>query len=86
MEMPPLPAEFFQDMRRRRWPADNLRRGLVLLLVGVAITLALGASDNGNALWGLVPAAVGLAYLLVYFIEGRRPPRAEDSRPDERAG
>lgn len=86
MELPPLPAEFYQDARRRCGPTDNLRRGLVLLLVGVAITVALSASGNHAALWGLVPAAVGLAYLLVYFIEKRgatrNDPRNDDLRND----
>jgi len=73
MEVPPLPAEFFQDNRRRnRTPGDYLRRGLIWLLVGVAITVALYAQADKDSLWGLVPAAVGLAYLLFYFIGGRR--------------
>jgi hypothetical protein len=47
MEVPPLPPEFFQDARRRRTPADNLRRGLVLLFLGAAITGALYVSARG---------------------------------------
>ena len=84
MEIPALPAEFYQDVRRRRncGPGDNLRRGLVLLLVGVAVTIALEYTVQRQAMWGLVPAAVGLAYLLVYFIEGRRGPRDDDTRND----
>jgi hypothetical protein len=73
MEVPPLPADFFQDSRRRsRTPSDDLRRGLVLLLVGVAITIALYQRAGANGLWGLVPAAVGLAYLLTYLVGRRR--------------
>ena len=53
---------------------------MVLLFVGVAVTVALSANNNQHALWGLVPAAVGVANLLVYFIEGRRAPRSDDSR------
>jgi len=80
MEVPPLPPEFFQDGRRRCGPQSNLRRGLVLLFVGVAVTVAMSANDSRHALWGLVPAAVGVANLLVYFIEGRRAPAADDPR------
>jgi hypothetical protein len=80
MEVPPLPPEFFQDGRRRCGPQSNLRRGLVLLFVGVAVTVAMSANDSRHALWGLVPAAVGVANLLVYFIEGRRAPHSDDSR------
>ena len=79
MEIPPLPAEFYQDARRRCRPGDNLRRGLVLLFVGGAIAAALSATGHRAAAWGLVPAAVGLANLLAYFIEARR------NRPDEDA-
>jgi FtsH-binding integral membrane protein len=75
MEVPPLPPEFFQDARRRRTPADSLRRGLVLLFLGAAITGALYVSARGVYLWGLVPAAIGAALLLFYFIEGRKAPR-----------
>jgi hypothetical protein len=84
MEVPALPAEFFQDNRRRaRTPGDYLRRGLIWLLVGIAITIALFQRAGGNGLWGLVPAAVGLAYLLFYFIGGRRGDGAESSDKDK---
>ena len=78
MEVPPLPAEFFQDHRRRaqRLPADNLRSGLILLLVGVAITIALYDTLQHDYLWGLVPCAIGVANLLFYYIEQRKTPRA----------
>ena len=84
MEIPPLPAEFYQEARRRHRPGDNLRRGLVLLLVGGAIVVALNSYSSRDALWGLVPAAVGLANLLTYFIEGRRKTADPDSPPDDR--
>jgi hypothetical protein len=82
IEVPPLPPEFFQDPRRRvRTPGDYLRRGLVWLLVGGAITLALqGSGEKSHSLWGLIPAAVGLANLIYYFVEGKtRGPRDSDS-------
>ena len=78
MEVPALPAEFFQDHRRLRvrTPGDYLRRGLILVLVGAAITVALYDSYRRTYLWGLVPAAVGIANLLFYYLEGRKAPRA----------
>ena len=76
IEVPPLPPEFFQNGQGKgRTPADNLRRGLTLLLVGAAIMVALYNSYNRGYLWGLVPAAIGIANLLVYFIESRKAPR-----------
>jgi len=76
MEVPPLPPEFFQDGRgrRSRHPSDYLRRGLVLLFVGAAISLALYQNQRDAYLWGLVPAAVGVAQLLFYFLVGRKTP------------
>jgi hypothetical protein len=80
MEVPPLPPEFFADPRRNRarGPADYLRKGLVWLLVGVAATVALRSTHDSDFLWGLVPVAVGVAYLLFYYLEGRKLPRLDD--------
>ena len=75
MEVPPLPPEFFQNGRHKRVPGDYLHRGLVLLLLGAAITVALYSQARDAYLWGLVPAAIGVAQLLFYFIEGRKAPR-----------
>jgi hypothetical protein len=76
VEVPPLPPEFFQNgYGKGRTPADNLRRGLTLLLVGAAIMVALYNSSSRGYLWGLLPAAIGIANLLVYFIESRKAPR-----------
>lgn len=76
MEVPPLPPEFFQNgYRKSCTPGNTLRRGLVLLLVGAAITVALYSTFNRNYLWGLIPAAIGVANLLTYFIESRKAPR-----------
>jgi uncharacterized protein DUF6249 len=78
MEVPPLPPEFFQDPRRRaRLPGDYLRRGLILLLLGIAITIALYDTVRHEYLWGLVPVAIGIANLLYYWIESRRPSQGE---------
>ena len=74
MEVPPLPPEFFQDPRRRaRLPSDYLRRGLVLLLLGLAITIALYDTMHHDYLWGLIPCAMGIANLIYYLIETRKP-------------
>jgi Domain of unknown function (DUF6249) len=75
MEVPPLPPEFFTDNRRVKTTGDFLRRGLVLLLVGFAITVALYDTTRHNYLWGLIPSAIGLANLIYYFVETRKAPR-----------
>ena len=42
-------------------------------LIGGAVTAALRGTEHVNYLWGLVPVAVGIANLLSYWIERRRP-------------
>ncbi|MGH8254008.1 MAG: DUF6249 domain-containing protein [Steroidobacteraceae bacterium] len=81
IELPPLPTEFFQDSRRQRLrhPSDFLRRGLVLLFIGIAVTGAMYQSAPDAYLWGLVPAAIGVGLLLFYFMVGRNlPPPSQD--------
>jgi hypothetical protein len=77
IELPSLPPEFFQDYRRPLVTvATYLRRGLMWLMIGVAVTAAMFAHHNRDAWWGLVPASVGLAYLLSYWFAARdqQPP------------
>ncbi len=77
MDVPPLPEEFFQDTRRRvRVLGDYLRRGLVLLLVGIALTFALYDTVHHDYMWGLLPCAMGIANLIYYWIESRKAPQA----------
>jgi hypothetical protein len=78
MDVPPLPPEFFQEGRRcrSRTHGDFLRRGLVLLFVGAAVCAALYNSQHDAYLWGLVPAAVGLAQLLYYYLARPKAPEA----------
>lgn len=65
IELPPLPQEYFTNYKNpESAAARNRRRGLVLLFLGIAITIAMIGVGNRNAWWGLVPAALGAAYLL----------------------
>ncbi|WP_324152035.1 DUF6249 domain-containing protein [Ideonella sp.] len=70
MEVPPLPEALFANSQRNArvsGPDDYLRRGLVLLLVGLALGIALAINrDLESASWGLIPMAVGLANLIFY--------------------
>lgn len=72
VDLPTLPPEFFADYQtRRRTAADSLRPGLVLSLVGIALTVALFLTYREYWVWGLIPLAVGIAHLLFYRIEQR---------------
>jgi Domain of unknown function (DUF6249) len=74
MELPPLPAALLQSERvvRHAVPGDYLRRGLLWLGVGLAIAALLGTNYSiERATWGLIPAAVGLAYLIFFAADAR---------------
>jgi peptidoglycan/LPS O-acetylase OafA/YrhL len=78
IELPPLPPEFFQDTGRREpAPIRHRRIGLILLFFGIAVAVALwGTGVVPDYLWGLVPAAIGLAYLLSSRLEARELKKA----------
>jgi Domain of unknown function (DUF6249) len=76
IELPPLPPGLVDDERHHR-PADPGRYllvGLVALFVGGAIFAFLwNIANHEVAFVGLIPAAVGLAYLLFYWLRARKP-------------
>ena len=74
----PLPEHLFG---KRQGPASRslLLKGMVLLLGGGALTLAIAQSD-GIGYWGLIPMAIGLAYLITFLYEIKR-----SKSPDELA-
>ena len=71
MEIPPLPEAFFKPLGRVERPR-HLLTGMIWLFVGIAVFLFLGAvADESVAFLGLIPAGVGAAFLIYYFVEGR---------------
>src|SRR5688572_16077752 len=82
MEIPPLPIEVLGPAPGRR--RSTLLPGLIWLLVGLALIVGLhGLNDLagfGVSVWGLVPAGVGLAYLIYYFVEDRKTMAQERER------
>lgn len=80
MEVPQLPPELFQEDGKATAPSDLLRRGLIWMLVGIALMVAIALNRSlAAAAWGLIPAAVGLAYLISYRFAGPKPPSAPGS-------
>jgi cadmium resistance protein CadD (predicted permease) len=52
---------------------SSLKSGLIGLFIGIVLYFALReVADEDVALFGLVPAAIGLANLIFYFVEARR--------------
>jgi hypothetical protein len=83
VDLPPLPPELFDGFQRASGPPQyvHLRRGFMLVFLGAVLFVALYASAGPeNAWWGLIPAAVGLADLLFYFLAGRKL-AARDTMP-----
>jgi hypothetical protein len=74
-DIPPLPDSFYNPMRRSKGPR-YLLTGMIWFFIGVALFIALGAvAGNEVRYFGLIPAGVGLAFLLYYAIEGRHEKR-----------
>jgi len=72
MEIPPLPEAFFKPLGRVERPR-HLLTGMIWLFIGIAVFLFLGAvADSSVAYLGLIPAGVGAAFLIYYFVEGRK--------------
>ena len=71
MELPPIPKALLEGMRYRR-RSTSLLPGLVWFFIGAAILIAMQSISDEEAMLGLVPAGVGLAYLIYYFAEGRK--------------
>jgi Domain of unknown function (DUF6249) len=73
IEVPPLPLEFIDGRaagaRRRR---TSLLPGLVWFFIGLALLISVRTLAEQEALLGLIPTGIGLAYLVYYFIEGRK--------------
>jgi len=69
-----VPAALFSPPPVVRARSD-LRRGVVLLMVGIGLMIFFGAvNDWEGGAWslGVIPFVIGLGYLLVWKLEGRR--------------
>jgi Domain of unknown function (DUF6249) len=66
----PVPPELFASARR---PASDLRRGAVLLALGIGVGVALLIAGVGKLSGlALIPAFTGAGYLVVWRIEARK--------------
>jgi hypothetical protein len=70
IDLPPLPPEFFQpDARWAGTGSSTLRRGMILLFLGIGVTIALLGTHEKSWWWGLVPTSIGMGYLLLHRLE-----------------
>jgi Flp pilus assembly protein TadB len=74
LELPPELAD--ADVRRPRY----LLKGLVYSGVGIGLYFPLRAvAGDDESLFALIPLAVGVAYLIFYFVQGRHEEAAAAS-------
>lgn len=71
MDLPPLSLDLIDGQSRRR-RRTSLLPGLVWLFVGLAVLISLRTVGEEEAIFGLIPTGIGLAYLIYYFFEGRK--------------
>jgi len=79
----PVPAELLAPEVRRVRRRSDVRRGVIWTMVGLGLMVWLGAvNDWEGGIWsfGLIPFLIGLGYLIVWKLEGKKeipppPPR-----------
>ncbi len=73
MELAPLPESFFMGLEKKRRPGTSLLAGLVWLFIGIGLYMGLAAVTGRDvANFALIPSGIGLAFLIYYFVEGRK--------------
>lgn len=73
MEIAPLPETFFMGLEKKRRPGWSLLAGLIWLFIGIGLYLGLAAvAGREVANFALIPGGVGVAFLIYYFVEGRK--------------
>jgi len=78
MELPALPESFYQSIKPAR-RSSYLLPGLIWLFIGIGLYVALDAVAGGGVQYfALIPAGVGLAFLIYYLAEGRKLPLAHE--------
>jgi hypothetical protein len=64
----PIPPELLQPPGPRR-PRSDLRRGLVLLGIGIGLTVWLAMDGGTKWALGLIPLLMGVAFLITWKVE-----------------
>ena len=76
----PVPEALLNPPPAQRQRSD-MRRGIVLTMIGLGIGIFLAATDWGGSSWtlGIIPFLIGVGYLVVWKLEGKKdnppPPR-----------
>lgn len=61
-----VPTELLSPPEKNTKYQEDIRKGLILLFLGIAIPIAMVISqpENKGWVWGLIPLSIGLAYLI----------------------
>jgi len=65
----PIPPELLQPHEPKRRPKSDLRRGLVLVGVGIGLTVWLLLGGGREWALGLIPLLMGLGFLVTWKVE-----------------
>jgi len=85
LEMGQTVPEHFFDEPKKNNPTSNLKRGILWLVVGVALLISFSVIHQRDAIIvGIVPTFVGIGYLLVHFLE--KPKTETTGNNDEQHG
>jgi len=80
----PVPAALLAPPAPAQRQRSDLRRGIVLGMVGIGIILFFGAVNDwegGSWAIGVIPALIGAGYLLVWKLEGGTKPKPDNPPP-----
>lgn len=78
-----IPEHFFDEPKKAN-PSSNLKRGVICVAVGSALLVYYLVSRNdGFLIGGIIPAFVGIGYLVVHFLE---KPKTELTETNEQHG
>ena len=87
IDCPPWPDRLLADDEAPTSTRRHLLTGLVWFFIGLAAMVAVYATfDLSHALFGLIPAGIGLAHLIYYFVEGKREAEAAAQSTSGRRG
>jgi hypothetical protein len=69
----PVPEALLNPPPAQRQRSD-MRRGIVLTMIGLGIAIFLAATDWGGSSWtlGIIPLLIGVGYLLVWKLERKK--------------
>jgi hypothetical protein len=79
-----IPPELLGQAKRPPSPASDRRRGILLICAGIGIIgfLVLAGGKDGASL-GLIPILIGIGYLIVARLDGRRDRQLNQTTVDE---